>query len=334
MLRVPTGPLRCVLVLMAAAVLFGCGDGPRGGGAKIREFTEHMQWHDGFLPFYADERGGRVYLVLDAERRELLYQTSLPRGIGSNDIGLDRGQFNQGGAFLVRFEPVGERVLLRRLNTRYRAQSDQAPERRAAEEAFASSVLWGFPVVARDGAQLLLDATEFLLRDSHGVARRLAKREQGEFQVDLTRSAPFLPRSRAFPRNTELEAIVTFTGDEPGEFVRDVAPDPYALTVHMHHSFVALPEDGYRPRRFHPESGFWPQSFVDYAVPLSEPLEQRFIARHRLHKRDPAAPLSRAVEPIVYYLDPGTPEPIVSHSDRRAALNRDSAEPAPAFRHF
>lgn len=301
-----------VLFLVTANLLAACGDEAPGGGDSIRAFTEGMRWQSGFVPFYADDSSGRLYLLLDPGNAELLYVPSLPRGLGSNDVGLDRGQIASGSAYLVRFEPAGDRVLLQRLNTRYRAESLNAPERRSAEEAFASSVLWGFPVVARDGEQRLVDATEFLLRDSHGVARRLKAQEQGSFSLDASRSALYFPRSRAFPRNTELEAVVSFTGDDPGEFVRQVAPDPHAITVHMHHSFIALPDLGYSPRAYHPESGFMAHEFADYAVPITEPLEQRYLRRHRLQKRDKYAQRSEPVQPIVYYLDPGVPEPVRS----------------------
>ena len=122
----------------------------------------------------------------------------------------------------------------------------------------------------------------------------------------------FFPRTRAFPENTELEATITFVGDDPGNFVRQVVPDPHAITVHMHHSFIALPDSGYEPRAYHPESGYMAHVYADYAAPISEPIEQRLITRHRLRKRDAQADTSPVVEPIIYYLDPGTPEPVRS----------------------
>jgi hypothetical protein len=301
--------IACLFVL--TTLLVACGGPEPGGGERIREFTAGMQWEDGFVPFYHDSRKGKVYLLLDESNRELLYQESLPWGLGSNDIGLDRGQLGNRGA-LVRFEPAGDKVLMRRLNQRYRADSDNPAERRSVEQAFASSVLWGFPVVARDGGQQLVDATEFLLRDSHGVGRRLKSRGEGSYKPDASRSAVYPPRSRAFPRNTELEAVVTLVGSDPGPQLRSVAPDPFSITVHMHHSFIALPEPGFTPRRFHPESGFWAMTYADYAAPIDAPLETRIIPRHRLQKKDPGAELSDPVEPIVYYLDPGTPEPVRS----------------------
>jgi hypothetical protein len=279
----------------------------------IASFVADMDRVGGFLPFYLDRREGRLYLLLQEFDQEMIYLHSLPQGVGSNDLGFDRGQIMDVEPALVRFEQAGTRVLLRRLNTRFRAVSTLAAERTAVEEAFASSVLWGFPVMAReDGGGVLVDATGFLLRDSHGIGRKLKAQKQGVYRVDDSRSALYYPRIKGFPRNTELEATVTFTGTDPGEFLQQVAPDPRSFSVRMHHSFVALPEPGYQPRTFLPDSGFWPFSYADYATSIDSELVRRFIPRHRLQKRDPAAAVSEPVQPIVYYLDPGTPEPVRS----------------------
>ena len=302
-----------MLGLMLVLGLAACQPAPSPEpDQSIAAFTAGMAQQPGLIPIYADPKNGKVYLQVAANNPEYLYYFSLPQGLGSNDIGLDRGQLMALDAKLVVFEDAGDKVLLRQRNTQYRAVSDNPLEQRSVDEAFASSVLWGFPLVAREGDALLLDATEFALRDSHGVARTLADTQQGEFSLDASRSALYWPRTKAFPKNTELEASITFVGDKPGEFVRQVAPDPYSISVRMHHSFVALPEPGFVARPFHPESGFWSFEYKDYAVPIEAEMMQRFVPRHRLVKKDPTAAVSEAVEPIVYYLDPGVPEPIRS----------------------
>ena len=305
---------RLLLGLAATLLLAGCGGDPQApaGGGAIADFTRDMEAVPGFLPFYVDRKAGRLYFAVSRFDEDMIYQTGLPQGVGSNDLGFDRGELDSGPAALVRFERAGDRVLLHRRNTTFRAVTDSAEERAAVEEAFASSVLWGFPVVARHDGAFLVDATDFLLRDARGLARELAAKEQGTFKVDPERSALYFPRTKGFPRNSEFEATVTFTGDDPGEFLEAVAPDAHSFSVRMHHSFVALPEPGYEPRAYHPESGFWSFSYRDYATPIDEPVAQRFIPRHRLEKRNPRAERSAPVEPIVYYLDPGTPEPVRS----------------------
>ncbi len=304
--------LLCVLLITSATVRADAG-ADSSSPASIFDFVAGMEHREGFVPFYLDGDRGRIYLRLDRTGEQMIYMNSLPQGVGSNDLGFDRGQMMDVETALVQFEDVGDRVLLRRLNTRYRADSPVVAERAAVEEAFASSVLWGFPVKVREpNGWLLIDATDFLLHDSHGIARKLKQQGQGDYRPDPDRSGLYYPRLKAFPRNTELEATVTFTGANPGKFLVDVVPHPWSVSVRMHHSFVALPEPGYQPRQFHPESGFWPFSYVDYAAPLEDELTRRFIPRHRLAKQEPTAPVSEAVEPIVYYLDPGTPEPVRS----------------------
>ncbi|MEI5640452.1 MULTISPECIES: zinc-dependent metalloprotease [unclassified Pseudoalteromonas] len=275
---------------------------------SIDEFTDSFNYHPGFYSFYSDATTGKLYLDIDKLDTPFLLQHSLPYGVGSNDIGLDRGQL--GGTHLVQFERFGDKVMLRAINTYYRASADNAAEQQSVKEAFASSILHGFKVVAADEDSVLVDYTPYLLSDVHGVSRTLANRKQGSYSLDGSRSAVFMPRTKAFVENTELEAVLTFKGSKPGEYVRQVSADPYAITVHQHHSLIQLPDDNYQPRAFHPQSGYWSIEHKDYSAPLGESMLVRYIPRHRLSKKDPQADLSEAVEPIVYYLDPGVPEPV------------------------
>ena len=277
---------------------------------SIGEFTSNMTKKDGLIPVYYDDESDKVYLAVPTDHAEYLFQSSLPYGVGSNDIGLDRGQL--GNTRLVSFEKFGNKVLLKQHNTKYRAAHGSAAEKQSIDEAFADSVIAGFTLVAKNDSASLIDYTPFLLSDTHGIGNRLAGTNQGSFSVDNMRSGVYLPKTKGFEKNTELEALVTFAGKKPGEYVQQVTPDPESLSVHLHHSFVALPDDNYKPREYHPYSGYWKFSYFDYSTPISEPTEQRFITRHRLNKKTPHAAMSEAVEPIVYYLDPGIPEPVMT----------------------
>jgi hypothetical protein len=272
--------------------------------------TASMQKLDGYVPLYWDAKAGKLWLEIARFDTEFLYVDSLPAGMGSNDIGLDRGQI--GGQRIVRFERSGPKILLVQPNYRHRAMTSDAAERRATEESFAQSVLWGFEVGAEDGGSVLVDATSFFLRDAHHIPEALKQSNQGTYHADPSRSALYLARTKNFPKNTEVEATLTFVGDNPGAFVRDVTPDPDAITVREHHSFVELPGPGYKPRRFDPRAGYFDLSYVDYAAPLDDRTTQRFVTRHRLARKNPGAAMSEPVAPIVYYLDPGVPEPIRS----------------------
>src|SRR4051812_6864368 len=273
------------------------------------QLTRGLQKLDGYFPLYYDAEQGKLLLEISRFEQEFLYQVSLPTGVGSNPLGLDRGQLGNG--HVVRFERAGPKVLLVASNYRFRALTEDAAERRAVEESFARSVLWGFKVEASEGARVLVDATAFFLRDAHGVADRLREANQGSYRLDDSRSALYMARTKAFPKNTEVEATLTFAGEgAPGPLVRETVPTPQSLTVREHHSLVELPDDNYTPRRLDPRVGVFAVEFYDYASPFTEALEKRWIVRHRLQKRDPGAVVSEAVKPIVYYVDNGAPEPI------------------------
>ncbi len=295
-------------IVLAATVALALPPAAIAQIPTIAEKTRTFEKIDGFVPMYWDAGAGKLWLEVSRLGQEILYISSLPAGVGSNDIGLDRGQL--GGERIVRFERVGPKVLLVQPNYAYRAVTDNPDEQRAVEQSFAKSVLWGFKVEAESNGAVLLDATDFVTRDAHDVIGAMRRTQQGTFRLDPSRGALYLERTRGFPRNTEIEATLTFLSDNPGRFVRDVAASPEAVTVRQHHSFVALPEPGYVPRRSDPRAGYFGISYADYATPINEPILQRFISRHRLQKKDPGAAVSEAVKPIVYYLDRGVPEPI------------------------
>ncbi|MEN0048759.1 MAG: zinc-dependent metalloprotease [Bacteroidota bacterium] len=276
----------------------------------ISKKTENLKKQAGYFNFYWDENTGKIWLEIDKLDTEFLYVNSLPAGVGSNDIGLDRGQL--GDTRIVKFVKSGPKILMVQPNYRYRAISDNKEETASVEQAFAQSVLWGFKASAMENGKVLVDATGFLLRDAHGIIQRLARSKQGSYKLDGSRSAVYLPMCKNFPKNTELEATLTFTGQAKGAYIRSVTPSSDAVTVRQHHSFVELPDNKYEPRTFDPRSGYSPVTYYDYATPIQESLVKRLIRRHRLEKRNPSAEMSEAVEPIIYYVDRGAPEPIKS----------------------
>ena len=254
-------------------------------------------YQPGYLPITWEESTGRLFLA-PRFNESMIYQTSLPAGVGSNPIGLDRGELS--GTHLVHFERVGPRVLLVEENTKFRAITSDEPERRAVEDSFAQSILAGFKIESSDGGRVVVDATDFFLGDAHGVIRRLRDTQQGSYALDKNRSAIYVPRTKSFPRNTEVEATLTFTTtDRPGALVSGVTPVPEIVSVREHHSFVALPPPGYTPRKLDPRINSIGIEFYDYSTPFTGPLEHRWATRHRLQKD----------APIVYYVDPGVPEP-------------------------
>ena len=271
-----------------------------------------MQHIAGFVPLDYEAKTGKLFLEIPHPGTDLLWTDSLPYGTGSNDLGLDRGQ--TAPARVVRFERQGNKVLLTQTNTDLTTSATDPAEVLATKQSFPESVVWGFKIEAEnpDGS-LLVDATDFFLRDVHGVTESLGARKQGTYKVDATRSAIALDATRAFPRNTEVESILTFTADDVTKagFVGNVAPDPHAVTLRERQSFIALPEPGFTPRQYDPRSGYFDLSRRDYNAPLGADLDQRFIERHRLVKKDPGCKTNcEPIEPITYYVDRGAPEPI------------------------
>ncbi|HEU5021476.1 MAG TPA: zinc-dependent metalloprotease [Bryobacteraceae bacterium] len=298
--------MRVLLLSLAAIALVQAQAAPE----TIAEKTQGMAAMPGYFPLYHEAKTGRLFLEISRWNEDFLYIDSLPAGVGSNDIGLDRGQI--GNSRVVRFERFGPKILLVQPNQDYRAEAGDPQQRQDVAESFAQSVLWGFTAEAEEGGRVLVDATAFFLRDVHGIPETLAGKRQGGYSLDEKRSAIYPDRTKNFPRNTEVEALLTFAGHDAGQWLASVTPTPDSLTVREHHSFIALPEKPFTRRVFDPRAGFIGFSYADYATPISEPLRKRFIIRHRLEKQDPNAAVSDPVKPIVYYLDPGVPEPIRS----------------------
>ena len=280
------------------------------GFAQFFKDNKNITRYDGYFTFYYDNSNDKIFLEIENLDKEFLYVNALSEGIGSNDIGLDRGQL--GNTRVVKFIKAGNKLLLIQPNQYYRAITDNIEEKKSVEQAFAKSILKGFVIKETKNGKYLVDATSFFIRDAHGVMGRLSAKKQGKYTLDRSRSAINLKRTRAFPKNVEFDVMVTFKGVPKGYDIRSVVPTSTSVTVNQHHSFIELPDNKYTPRKFDPRSGANAMSYLDYATPVNESIKKRFIYRHRLQKKNPNAAKSEAVEPIIYYLDRGTPEPVRS----------------------
>ena len=280
------------------------------GFAQFFKDNKNITRYDGYFTFYYDEGNDKIFLEIENLDKEFLYVNALSEGIGSNDIGLDRGQL--GNTRIVKFIKAGNKLLLIQPNQYYRAITNNIEEKKSVEQAFAKSILKGFVIKETKDGKYLVDATSFFIRDAHGVVGRLSAKKQGNYTLDRSRSAINLERTKAFPKNVEFDVMITFKGAPKGYDIRSVVPTSSSITVNQHHSFIELPDNKYTPRKFDPRSGANAMSYLDYATPVNESIKKRFIYRHRLQKKNPNAAKSEAVEPIIYYLDRGTPEPVRS----------------------
>ena len=279
-------------LLVLAAVLVSAPALSQEAPPTIEDKTAGMTAIAGFVPLYWDERTGHLFAEFAEMDEEFLYSVSAASGLGSNPIGLDRGQISRRA--VLKSIRVGPRILLMEPNYRYRAVSDNPDEVRAVQDAFAPSVHWGFQVAAETGERVLVDMTDFLLRDAHGSAARIQRAGQGTYRLDRDRSVFYLPNTKGFPDNTEVETMLTFTTDQPGRLVSGVAASGDAVTLRHHHSLVRLPGPGFEIRVADPRIGVNGPTYMDYATPIDQPMTVRLAARHRLEKRDPSAANARS----------------------------------------
>lgn len=307
------------ILLLGTAPAFA-DTAPGAPPPPLAQLTAGLQFQPGFIDLWRDAAKGRVLLSVAQLNQPFLLLSSLPYALGSNDVGLDRGQ--SGELRMVHFERRGSRLFLMQENTRFAAVSADRDERAAVAESFAGAVLWSGEILASDGVasdgvaseggRQLVDFSSFLLGDWHGIAARLADSKQGAYRVDAGRSAVLPELAKSFPDNIELEAMLTFQGAGEGEFVRQVAADPASLTLRQHISLVRLPDSQFQRRVYHPFSGGYQTGYLDFATPLSSAIDVHWQLRHRLEKTDPAAAVSTVRKPIVYYVDRGAPEPVRS----------------------
>lgn len=301
--------------LILALTVGGAGGVAAQGQARvsppsIAERTTGMTAMPGFFTLYWDDAAGKLFWEIDKLDTEFLYQVSMGSGLGSNPVGIDRGQL--GGTYVLVARKTGPRILLLEPNYRFKARSSNPQEVDAVKDAFAPSVHWGFDVVAQTGNRVLVDATAFFLRDARGVIQQIARSGQGAFQLDQSRSALYLPNIKSFPSNTEVEAMLTFTSTAPGRLVDGVAATGESVTLRQHHSFVQLPDGGFTTRFADPRIGTLGPDVMDFAQPVDRDVMLHIAERFRLKKKNPAAARSEAVAPITFYVDPGIPEPIRS----------------------
>lgn len=294
--------------LALALILLGLPVMSVAASEPSTKIIKQSQEAKGFLNLYYETSQGQLYLEVDRLNQPFLLVTSLPEGVGSNDIGLDRGQLGQ--SRMVQFERQGPYIILKQLNTQYRANTLDIAELRAVKEAFADSVLWQGKVI--EGKPDFVAINNLVLNDLHGVSSVLQQTSQGDYQLDLSRSAILPAGVKSFERNADVDVQLTFHNAVAGKEVAKVTPDGTLMSVRMRYSFVELPDEGYQPRAYHPMSGYLSDEYQDYATDFDQPLVQRFMLRHRLQKLTPGPLPSKVVKPIVYYLDPGVPEPIRS----------------------
>ena len=282
--------------------------------------------YKGFFNYSYQEGTGKTLLTIDHLNREFIMVNYVGSGVGSNDIGLDRGKIMD--TKVVKFQRFGDKIFLIQSNYGYRAISNNPAERKAVEDAFSSSVLFAFKPESELGNSIVIDITPFLTEDINNIIGVLRDTKQGLYKLDKSRSAVHPNYLLAFPQNVEFESINTYVGEPSGQFIKDVAATPEVISIRQHISFVQLPDDHYKPRKYNVNSGFFDQNFFDYASNFNEPIGKKYLVRHRLEKKNPLAEKSEAIKPLIYYVDNGCPEPIKSALIEGASWWKEAFEEA------
>lgn len=296
-------PLALLLAIAPATFL---SDAAVAASDPAQKIIKQAQTSEGFINLFYDAKAGQLYLEANKLNQPFLMLTSLPHGVGSNDIGLDRGQL--GRTRMVQFEQHGPYLILKQLNTDYRASSDNVAEQQAVTQAFAESILWRGKLV--EGKKAIVAINDLVINDLHGVADVLEARKQGQYRLDPERSVILPEGIKSFERNADVDVNLTFNTSKAGKQVTEVTPDAKFLSVRLRYSFVQLPDEGFEPRSYHPMSGYLSDQYIDYSAAVDQPHVKRHLLKHRLQKVTPGDAPSQVVEPIVYYVDPGAPEPI------------------------
>ena len=190
-----------------------------------------------FLRVRVDDARNRALLEIPAGQlnKDVLHTVTLATGLGNG--ALDRGQTGPSG--IVRLERRGNRVLMVRDNWTVRAPNGDAANQRAATEAFPRSIVASMPIERDTAGMLLVDATSVFLADAYGVADGLRAGGSaggtaasapgvGSYRLDVARSYIDPERTRAFPRNAEVHAVLTFVTDQAARGRGGLAPDARA----------------------------------------------------------------------------------------------------------
>ena len=297
--------------------------------AKMLEGTSAQP---GLLALNVDRKGGRILASLPAPDAQgvsgrFIYTSALETGLGSPALGLDYA-LNSGSRLLV-FRRVGKKVVAELENPRFRASGASEQEQAGVRRSFATSTIWMGDVAAENAdGSFLVDLAPFVARDDLGIARALKEQESGDWKLVPELSVADPNSARAFPKNVELEARLTFTTNRAGPEIENIAPASGNVSFTVRHSLIALPEPGYVPRRFDPRAGSFATQVVDFNAPLGGQVVYELANRFRLEKTDPSAARSAVKQPIIFYIDPAAPEPIRTALREGVAWWRDAFEAA------
>lgn len=298
--------MRILFIFMIAFLVSSCSP----AASVTKDPLAGLEHRAGFIDLYVDQGKNKVFAILpkadeDGVALRLIHTARLTAGLGSNPVGLDRGWGDSGK--IIIFRKMGDKVIIEAENMRYRASPDNPLEQRAVKESFARSFLASTDIVSTSGG-FVVDLTDFLTSDVLNLVQYLKDSDQGSFSIAKGRTLVDTANVFAFPDNVEMDVFFTLSSSDPGDEVATTAANGRDATLIQHHSFVRLPEEGYVPLLSDPRAGAIERVHYDYSAPLSGRIETRLARRYRLQKNE----AGETINPIIFYIDSGAPEPIRS----------------------
>ena len=296
--------MRLLFIFIITLLLTACTP----AATEKKDLLAGLDHRAGFIDLYVDEDENKIFAKLPAADNDgvslrLIHTARLTAGLGSNPVGLDRG-WGDGGKIVV-FRKLGNKVIIEAENLQYRASPDNPLEQRAVKESFARSFLASLEIERSSGG-IVVDLTDFLTSDILNLVQYLKDRDQGSFKIANDRTLVDTNNVFAFPDNVEMDVFFTLSSADPGNEVATTAANGRDATLIQHHSFVRLPAEGFVPLKSDPRAGAIERVYYDYSAPLSGQIETRLARRYRLEKNE----AGETINPIVFYIDSGAPEPI------------------------
>ncbi|PZU10891.1 zinc-dependent metalloprotease [Sphingomonas sp.] len=314
----------------------------RGAAAAAPARAASAPMKPGFVPFAFDAARNKVLMEVPVFDADVLYYVTAATGGGSVELPFDRGiQASE----VIHFVREGQKVLVVAQNLDFRATGGTDARKQNVADSFPTSVLASLPIESEADGKVTVDATALFARDAADVEAKLRRANQGAFRFDAGRFTFYPQRMKAFPDNTEIETVATFSSDGGSggravtpdasgngggaSLVSAVTPDPKAFTLRIHHSFLRAPV-GYVPREADPRIGVSTVRFADFNKQPDDQPYEALITRYRLEKKDPSAAISDPKKPITIYFDPAIPDPI-RHAMKQGLLWWNKAFEAAGF---
>ncbi|UTW54747.1 zinc-dependent metalloprotease [Kordiimonas sp. SCSIO 12610] len=191
----------------------------------------------------------------------------------------------------IYFERIDDNLVLRAKDHSV-IKKEGEPETFVINAAHLDGLLAKFPIVTfGENKTPVIDVTDIFLGKIKGM--------EGLRDDKMDAKSSLVKNVKAFERNIEARVL--------GKFTRKAGKETENVTAEIRHSILALPDDLMKPRYFNHRVGFFDGRYSDYNGQKNKVETKRFIKRWRLVKKDPNAELSEPVEPIVWYIDRGTP---------------------------